>query len=157
MSGFVTGDKELIRKVGQLSQMQLDRIMRKQAEVVRAAAVYLVQVKTGELRGSIHTAVKHERNGTQGVVYTNKEYAPYVEFGTGPVGQVNHGGISPHVRVSYRQDPWVYYDKRNERFVYTKGQPAQPYMYPALKNNEKNIVRGFREDVEREIQKAVKL
>lgn len=157
MSGFVTGDKELIRKVGQLSQIQLDRIMRKQAEVVRAAAVYLVPVQTGELRGSIHTNVTHERGGTQGVVYTNKQYAPYVEFGTGPVGQANHSGISPHVHVSYRQDPWVYRDKKSGNFYRTSGQPARPFMYPALKNNEKNIVRGFREDVEKEIQKATRV
>lgn len=156
MSGFVMGDKNLIRKVEQLSQMQLDRIVRKQAEVVRAAAVYLVQVQTGELRGSIHTAVKHERNGTQGVVYTNKEYAPYVEFGTGPVGQANHDGISPEINVAYRQDGWVYRSKRDGRFHYTYGQPARPFMYPALKNNEKNVVRGFLEDVEKEIQKVTK-
>jgi hypothetical protein len=29
-------------------------------------------------------------------------------------------------------------------------------MYPALKNNQKNVIRGFREGVEREIQKVAK-
>ena len=154
MSTFVSGDKELRAKVNRLSRMQLDRIIRKQAEVVRAAAVYLTPVDTGELRGSIYTAVTHEDGGIQGVVYTNKEYAPYVEFGTGPVGQQNHSGVSPNVRLSYRQTPWTYYNKRTGKFVRTEGQPAQPFMYPALKNNEKNVIRGFREDVEKEILKV---
>lgn len=152
----ITGDKELMRKVGQLKQIQLDRIMKKQAEVVRAAAVYLVPVDTGELRNSIHTDVTHQNGGTQGVVYTNKAYAQYVEFGTGPVGQADHAGISPEVRVSYRQTGWIYYDKRSGQFVRTQGQPARPYMYPALKNNEKKIIRGFRESVDKEIEKVAK-
>lgn len=153
MSEFITGDRDLLRKVQKLSQMQLDRVMRQQAEVVRAAAVYLAPVDTGELRGSIHTDVTHDNGGTQGVVYTNKEYAAYVEFGTGPVGQANHAGTSPDVQVSYRQDPWVYRSSRDGKFYRTEGQPAQPYLYPALKNNEKNVIRGFREGVEREIRR----
>lgn len=156
MSAFITGDKELLRKVSQLEQIQIDRVMKKQAEVVRAAAVYLVPVETGELRSSIHTDVTHQDGGTQGVVYTNKAYAPYVEFGTGPVGQADHAGISPEVSISYRQTGWTYYDKRNGQFVRTQGQPARPYMYPALKNNEQKVIRGFREGVDKEIQKVVR-
>ena len=154
MSAFISGDKELLRKVSQLEQIQLDRIMKKQAEVVRAAAVFLVPVETGELRSSIHTDVEHKNGGTQGVVYTNKEYGSYVEFGTGPVGQENHFGISPDVNVAYRQTGWVYH--KDGKFFKTEGQPAQPFMYPALKHNEENIVRGFREDVDKEIQKVTR-
>lgn len=154
MSAFISGDKELLRKVSQLEQIQLDRIMKKQAEVVRAAAVFLVPVETGELRGSIHTDVEHKNGGTQGVVYTNKEYGPYVEFGTGPVGQEHHSGISPDVNVAYRQTGWVYH--KDGKFFKTEGQPAQPFMYPALKNNEQNLIRGFREDVDKEIQKVTR-
>ena len=156
MSAFITGDKELLRKVSQLEQIQIDRVMKKQAEVVRAAAVYLVPVETGELRSSIHTDVTHQDGGTQGVVYTNKAYGPYVELGTGPVGQADHAGISPEVSISYRQTGWTYYDKRNGQFVRTQGQPARPYMYPALKNNEQKVIRGFREGVDKEIQKVVR-
>lgn len=156
MSAFITGDKELLRKVSQLEQIQIDRVMKKQAEVVRAAAVYLVSVDTGELRSSIHTDVTHQDGGTQGVVYTNKAYGPYVELGTGPVGQADHAGISPEVSISYRQTGWTYYDKRNGQFVRTQGQPARPYMYPALKNNEQKVIRGFREGVDKEIQKVVR-
>ena len=155
----IQGDKVLIRKVEMLKEIQLERIMRRRAEDVRAVAIYIVPVGTdpgGELRNSIHTAVTHESGGIQGVVYTNKEYAPYVEFGTGPVGQANHSGIDPDVNISYRQDSWVYKDKKTGNFYRTSGQPARPFMYPALKNSEKNIIRGFREDVEKEIQKVTR-
>lgn len=154
MAGVVIGDKELLAKVKKLKRVQVDSVMRTQAEVVRAAAVYAVPVDTGELRGSIHTAIEHREGGTQGIVYTNKEYAPYVEFGTGPVGQAQHAGIDPDVNVSYRQTPWVYKSKKDGNFYYTRGQPARPYMYPALKNNEKRVIKGFREGIQKEIEKV---
>ena len=155
----IQGDKDLMRKVGMLEDIKLERIMRKRAEEVRAVAIYLVPVGTdpgGELRSSIHHTIAHEDGRIQGVVYTNKKYGPYVEFGTGPVGQANHSGIDPDVNISYRQDSWVYKDKKTGNFYRTSGQPARPFMYPALKNSEKNIIRGFREDVEKEIQKVTR-
>ena len=154
MASVVIGDKELLRKLDKLDQIKIDSVMRKQAEVVRAAAVYAVPVATGELRSSIHTAIEHRNGGTQGIVYTNKEYAPYVEFGTGPVGQAHHAGIDPDVDVSYRQTPWVYKSQKDGKYYYTKGQPARPYMYPALKNNEKRIIKGFKEGIQKEIEKV---
>lgn len=34
---------------------------------------------------------------------------------------------------------------------YTEGQPARPFMYPALKNNEKNIIDIVKEEVRKEL------
>lgn len=125
---------------------------------------------TGELRESIFTDVEDKGDVIRGICFTNKKYAPYVEFGTGPKGQTNHEGISPEVVVAYTQSPWWIHEGSgpgpNEidrktaefyhfpcietpqgRFYQCTGQPAQPFMYPALKNNEDEIIRIVKEAV----------
>ena len=42
-------------------------------------------VDTGMLRESIHMRIDESANEISGVVYTNNEYALYVEYGTGQV------------------------------------------------------------------------
>lgn len=130
--------------------------------VVQEAAKNNVSVRTGELRGSICTDVRVTENGVEGVCYTNKAYAPYVEFGTGPAGEAEHAGISPDVAVAYRQTGWLIpasamtaeeaeeygfpavKDKNGKIIGYaTRGQPARPYMYPALADNRENILKEY--------------
>ena len=169
----VNGVQSLMRKLNQLGSMDpiVAKAVRKQAEVVRGVAVKLCPANHGELRGSINTKVEQEAGTTIGSVYTNKEYAAYVEFGTGPAGQADHAGISPNVPVTYRQDPWWFPgDKVNpsdaekyhwpkssnedQTFYYTDGQPAQPFMYPAMKTMEKHVVKGLAADLQAGIKKV---
>jgi len=162
----VNNVESLMRKFNQLGSMEpvVYKAVKKQAEVVRAVAVKLCPVyqpkgepipgvSSGELRGSIHTKVEQDAKSTIGSVYTNKNYAAYVEFGTGPVGQANHLGISPQVPVAYTQEGWVWPDKEGG-FHYTEGQPAQPFMYPALKSMEKRVVNGIAADLQAGIRKV---
>lgn len=128
-------------------------------------------VDHGELRGSIRTQVLEQDGRTLGVVYTNKSYAPYVEFGTGPKGQANHAGISPAVTPAYAQSPWwihesqidkeaaekyhwFFIETEDGRFYQCTGQPAQPFMYPALKNNEERVTRNVSNYLAREVRKV---
>lgn len=101
----------------------------------------------------IYTKVSQDANATIGSVYTNKEYAPYVEFGTGPVGASNHQGISPNVAVTYTQKGWVWPDV-DGGFHATEGQPAQPFMYPALKTMESHVIKAIAADLQAGIRKA---
>lgn len=91
------------------------------------------------LRGSI--AHRVEMNGSEaiGIVETNAPHAAFVEFGTGPVGAANHGGISPNVSPGYTsRESWVYPYEGPEgtEFATTSGQPARPFLYPAAVQNE---------------------
>lgn len=43
--------------------------------------------KTGNLKNSIKTESQTTQDGAEAQVYTNLEYAPYVEFGTGERGR----------------------------------------------------------------------
>lgn len=137
------GSGDLIRKLNSISNEAKYNILKEAigygVQVVRREAVLLCPVDRGELRQSIKTSVEIQGDEVKGITYTNKSYAPYVEFGTGPVGEENHSGISPEVTPSYSQQGWGY-QKEDGDWVYTNGQPAQPFMYPALKNNENKVL-----------------
>lgn len=155
---MIEGMDELKKRLGQLRNIDL--------KVPTAVAVMRIQndaknnvpVKTGELRGSIFTSVRETEDGIEGICYTNKSYAPYVEFGTGPAGEESHKGISPDVPVAYRQTGWIIpanamSEEEAEEYgfpvardssgkvigYYTRGQPARPYMYPAYVNNKEKV------------------
>lgn len=57
------------------------------AKKIQKNAKYLAPVKTGHLRNSIKTRSQTTQEGAEAQVYTNLEYAPYVEFGTGQRGK----------------------------------------------------------------------
>ena len=178
----IDGLDELIRKyqaLGRDAVPVLTRAIRRQAEVVRGAAVKLCPGDTGALRQSIHTMTKQEDNSIVGVVYTNEKYAAYVEFGTGPVGATNNAGISPSVHPTYKSEGWWYpvdgeakagegerkvpskagmrfTNKDGVEFVSTFGQAAQPYMYPALKQNEGKVMEGVASYFQSQLKKYCK-
>lgn len=56
------------------------------AKKIQKNAKYLTPVDTGHLRNSIKTKSETTQDGAEAQVYTNVEYAPYVEFGTGQRG-----------------------------------------------------------------------
>lgn len=98
--------------------------------------------KTGLLRNSISHRVEHEWQEYAGVVGTNVEYAPYVEFGTG-IYAVDGDG---------RQTPWVYRTADGE-FYFTRGQKPQPYLEPALDENIEEVKAEILETIKGELFK----
>lgn len=54
---------------------------------IQKNAKFLAPVDTGHLRNSIKTKSQATQDGVEAQVYTNLEYAPYVEFGTGQRGR----------------------------------------------------------------------
>lgn len=85
---------------------------------------------SGELARSITSEVE----GTEGIVYTPLEYAPYVEYGTGLFAE---GGGRTDV-------PWKYKDEKGE-WHSTSGQQPQPFMRPALNENREQIIKLIKE------------
>ena len=134
-------------------------------KVVQADAKRLAPGNNGELRNSIKTRVKMDGDKAIGEVYTNLHYAPYVEFGTGPKGQASHSGISPEVSVSYRSSPWYVHDDQIDigpyhfqkigEFYKMYGQPAQPYLYPALRDNQERVSKNISNYVRRKIREQL--
>jgi HK97 gp10 family phage protein len=134
--------------------------------IVQADAKLRAPSNEGELRNSIKARVKVEGDRVFGEVYTNLHYAPYVELGTGPKGLASHAGISPDVNVSYRSTPWFvhedqidvgpYHFQKMGEFYKIYGQPAQPYLYPALKDNHDRISNNISKYVSRKIREQIR-
>lgn len=172
MSEIVNADK-LIAKLHKLSDSRTvtDIVLRAAnggGKMVQGEAELLAPVNKGELRNE-GIQVKTETKSVgevMAVVYVTKEHGIYVELGTGPVGQANHSGISPEISVSYRSTPWYvhesqidvgpYHFQKVGEFYKMYGQPAQPYLYPALKNNEKRVSQYIGAYVNKRIKEIVK-
>lgn len=148
-------------------EIKLDRIIeeagkaeyvREAGEYVQAAARLRAPGNSGHLRQNIvHDFEQGHFSATSKVHTNNVSYAEYVEHGTGPEGMKNHEGISPNVTPAYRMTPWwipeseidpglaeQYHwpsiDTPEGKFYKCSGQPARPYLYPALKDNEETVV-----------------
>lgn len=160
---MILGTIDLDKRLEKMSKADIGLGIHKVLPIIQDAAKLGAPVVTGELRESILTDMEIEGDTVRGICYTNLAYAPYVEFGTGPKGQASHEGISPDVAVAYTQSPWwihesqveretaerygwFYIDTPQGRFYKCSGQPAQPFMYPALKNNEEAIVKMIGRD-----------
>lgn len=161
----MTGESDLEKALEQLAGVHAERAVGVGINKIKGRAKMLCPVNDGELRQSIMSDVYTEADRAIGECYTNKSYAMYVEFGTGPRGQENHEGISPDVAVAYSQSPWwihegpgeneveretgerygwPYIDTDDGRFYRCSGQPAQPFMYPALADGEKEILKDMK-------------
>ncbi len=117
-----------------LGKQYLYKAMTKACAIIRNDAIKNVtDSRTGELRRSIDFYVSQD--GTEGVVYANVEYAPYVEVGTGIYSSKGNG----------RDTPWRYpaYVDGETRYFTTRGQPPQPFLAPALEQNTSKIKECF--------------
>ncbi len=167
------GVGSLEKKLDSLSELPTRQAVGKGITFVQAAAKSNCPTHDGELRASIFTSVQEQQRGTEGICYTDKQYGPYVEFGTGPKGQADHTGISPEIAVAYNQSPWwihesqldanvaehynwFYIDTPDGRFYQCSGQAAQPFLYPALKDNEDKVANIIRDELKKEIRRLVK-
>lgn len=146
----------------QINRLKAEALTKKHLEeagnFVLSAAVLLAPKNQGYLQNNIYLDVEEDQGTLRATVYTNVEYARYVEFGTGPVGARNHEGTSPNVTPTYTMHAWgipadqvdaataahygwqlsTYKGKQYYAFPFY-GQPAQPFMYPALKDNEDTV------------------
>lgn len=99
--------------------------------LVERAAKELAPKDNGELRRSITSKVE----GTEGIVFTSLEYAPYVEYGTGLFAE----------EAGRKDVPWCYQDEEGE-WHSTSGQKPQPFMRPALNQNRAEILKILKGD-----------
>lgn len=110
-----TGIEEMINKLEAMKNIErnprLNQALGRGAARIQAAVKLLTPVKTGNLINKIIT------NNTQMNVWhveTNVEYAAFVEYGTGKLGDP----AVPHTS----KESWTYYSDELHRFVTTHGQ-----------------------------------
>lgn len=170
---MIEGLEELDKKLKAVSEISIEQGIKKSISFVQGEAKANCPVHDGELRENIYTAVYKEGGRTIGECYPARSHGMYVEFGTGPKGQASHVGISPNVDVSYTQSPWwihesqigretaehyhfFHIDTPNGRFYQCTGQAAQPFLYPALKNNENRVADMIKKELQQEIRRILK-
>jgi len=124
------GMEEVLNAIEDLGNVEgLEQALKKACAVVERSAIMNAPKGNGELRRSIKSKVE----GTEGIIFSALEYAPYVEYGTGLFAE--EGG---------RKDvPWRYQDEKGEWHT-TSGQHPMPFMRPALNDNRAEIVRIFK-------------
>ena len=112
------------------------------AELMKGTAVMRCPValeEGGRLRGSLESFVEAEPEKITGGVGTSVEYGGFVEFGTGLRGQQNPG--------RYKEPEGIV---RNQSWP---GMAAQPYLRPALYDNEVIIRESIATGVIQGVQK----
>lgn len=167
---MIIGEAKLMGHLDSLANIDIGQGIKQAISFVQEAAKMNAPSVSGELREAIF--VKTERRGDEviGTCGTANEHAAYVEFGTGPRGQADHAGISPDVPVAYTQSPWwvhesqltpgtaemyhwSYIDTKQGRFYRVNGQPARPYLYPALHDNLDTISQIVSDAVRKELRR----
>ena len=130
----VNCDKLMVRLNGMEKMDGLLKGITEACLLVQKAAVGNCPVDMGELQGTITIVEPKPGREPAGIVGTNKEYAPYVELGTG-LFAVNGDG---------RQDgPWKYQDAQGI-WHWTAGNRAHPFIKPSIADHQgtyKNILK----------------
>jgi HK97 gp10 family phage protein len=155
-NGSIKNIDKLLKKLDSLninSKQELKKSMERNIKMVQGEAKLLCPVDNGDLMNSIITSVKETSRGITATVSTNYETAPYVEFGTGRKGETTSVSDKYPGPLSYKQDKWkVNIPDVGVRWI--EGQPAQPYLYPALKNNEELVKKNIASDLEKKIREV---
>lgn len=142
----VNGLESLLSKLNGLKNCvkELEKSIKLNTKFVQGEAKQLCPVAPdgGQLRNSIVTEFKKDSTSIRGIVKTNCEYAAYVEMGTGQRGENSPSPPKYDGEISYRED-W-------------SGMDAQPYLYPALKNNEDEISENIRTDLRQAIRRSIR-
>ena len=108
---------------------------------------------TGQLRNMITASVTTVNGKKVGLVHSGAKYSAFVEFGTGPRGEASKPSYMQGLR--YKQEGWAYHD--GEKFVYTNGQAAQPFLYPAFALHKPKIDDYIKVGIKQEITKLMLL
>lgn len=115
-----------------VDEAKLEQALVKACALVEKSAKQNAPKDTGALARSITSEI----DNLQGIVFTPLEYAPYVEYGTGLFAE-----------SSGRQDvPWSYKDEKGV-WHKTSGMKPQPFMRPALDDNQSKIIEIIKEGI----------
>lgn len=171
----IKGVDRLTQRFNKIANLELRSTINEATKLVHGQAKDLAPVGiSGDLAGSIHMQVKSTGTELQGRVYTNKEYAMYVEFGTGIKGDGTYPYKIKGLNLEYKDEPWFIpvskmdaetaeryhfqkvFGKDGAEYYICYGQKAQPYLYPAMKENEKTIKKMFRDGVKTKLKENCK-
>lgn len=168
------GFESLMKKLDRLSNPKeaVKKGMGLAVKKVQGDAKDLAAVNTGQLHNSIYENVEEKSKEVVGKVFSNVPQAVYTEFGTGPKGMAAPKDLPPEIasKLHYRNDMWwihesqinpataeeyhfIKYETDEGIFYGTYGQEPQPFMYPALKQNQETIKKYIADSIRLDIKK----
>lgn len=131
---------------------EIEQILIKVGTKVQEDIKALAPEDTGAYKASIKLSeVQHNEDVHTIKIYTklnsgwkNVPLGCLLEWGTGVEGEstnnYDHG-------YPYRQTPWVYFNERYGRWVFTHGNIARPHFVPGLYMNESYFEKTIREGI----------
>jgi len=122
---------------------RIDKALGRGAARMQGTVKMLTPVDTGNLRNKIY--LDHEQMMVYNVE-TNVEYAAFVEFGTGKLGDP----AVPHTS----KDHWTYYSDELKRFVTTHGQEPAHMFTQGFSTMYKKVVDIVRVEIREIIKNA---
>lgn len=142
------GMQSLQRKLDAIKSLERDprvnQLLGRGAENIRGAVVDLTPTGyTGNLKNKI---IAQQKKFMQWVVETNVEYAVFVEFGTGKLGDPS----VPHTN----KESWVYYSDALKRFVTTHGQKPAAMFRDGFSQSHRQASQMIKRGVEEIIRNA---
>ena len=139
------GLKQLCEKLERLKGIEkdpeIDKELGRGAAMMQGAVKMLTPKDTGNLRNKIFIDHKQLMVYT---VETNVEYAMYVEYGTGLLGDPS----VPHTS----KESWVYYSDKLQRFVTTHGQKPAHMFSKGFQTMHKKVF----DNIEKKVQVIIK-
>lgn len=115
------------RKAKKLVKAMLKPRLEAVGQYVESEARLRARVDGGGLKGSISHKVIDDNTAVR--IGSNKEYAGYIEFGTGEFAENKQG----------RKGGWVYKNPKTGDFVFTYGMKPKPFLRPAIYDNKQSI------------------
>jgi HK97 gp10 family phage protein len=124
-----------LEAIGAVLKSEADKNIRKNVRETASSDHYREELKSyGGLSGSLFWKVI----GNAVIISTNKDYAAYVEFGTGKY-------VDPKTGYTGRQTPWTFEVLVGSEKVkiFTRGSYPHPFLRPALWDNQDRIKKIF--------------
>lgn len=123
--------------------IQVDKALGRGGARMQGAVKMLTPVDTGNLRNKIF--LNHEKL-MEYAVETNVEYAVFVEFGTGRLGDP----AVPHTS----KESWTYYSEKLRHFVTTHGQEPVRMFTQGFNTMKNDVVRIVQTEIKEIIRNA---
>lgn len=136
------GLQQAQRKIEQYTAKKIDGIKSIVAESTTniengaVARAPVAEIDGGNLKNGIFK--EFSDGGMVGRVISPANYSVYVEFGTGIYAEGEEPG---------RQTPWVYYNTKLNKFVWTRGMRAQPFLHPSHEEERPNFIRNLEREM----------
>ena len=134
----------------------VQKLCEKGVEIAKEKVSVHDAIDTGELLNSIDLREGDIiKNGSQWFIYTDCDYAKFIEFGTGVIGENSPYPTSTPIEWNYASGKTIfttidgrtgwYYPTKDGQARFTEGQPSRPFMYETALELREQILEVAKE------------